>query len=262
MKQSAQQELRSLSPQRGGAQSLLDTFARMLSPRTEVTGSPGGLARPDTGRQALTDIKSRPEAQSPQFVVPLPREATLPEAGGTREDLVSPLPENRTMRQAGGQMSTIQPTSRPASPTPTPTAGTTKISNMEMIAGVPKQYAGLIQQAAKQYGVSARLLSALLKQESGFNPTARSHAGALGIAQFMPATAKGFGIDPLDPTQAIPAAAKYLRDSFDVFGSWELALAAYNAGGGNVGKYGGIPPFPETQNYVRNIMAMVNGGDR
>lgn len=123
-----------------------------------------------------------------------------------------------------------------------------------LVAATPKEYAGLIQQAAEQHDVPERLFSALLQCESDFNPQAKSRAGALGIAQFMPATAKGLGIDPLDPAQAIPAAAQYLRGNFDRFGSWELALAAYNAGMGTVRKYGGIPPYPETRNFVRKVL--------
>lgn len=81
-----------------------------------------------------------------------------------------------------------------------------------------------------------------------------SPAGAIGIAQFMPETAKSMGVDPLDIKSAIEGAARYLKQNFDKFGSWDLALAAYNAGEGNVTKYGGIPPFAETQNYVKDIL--------
>lgn len=120
----------------------------------------------------------------------------------------------------------------------------------------PDVYKQQILKAAQDQDVPPEILSSLLYQESGFNPNAKSPVGAGGIAQFMPGTAQGYGIDPYDPNQAIPAAAKYLRNSYNKFGSWPLALAAYNAGGGAVGKYGGIPPYPETQNYVKNIMAM------
>lgn len=129
---------------------------------------------------------------------------------------------------------------------------------------VPPEYRALIANSAKQYGVPVDLLSAMLQQESGFaedviRGTRTSSAGAQGIAQFMPETAKGMGVNPLDPNSAVPGAAKYLRDNYDQFGSWELALAAYNAGGGAVSQYGGIPPFPETQNYVATIMANLGG---
>jgi murein DD-endopeptidase MepM/ murein hydrolase activator NlpD len=115
-------------------------------------------------------------------------------------------------------------------------------------------YEPLIQSAADQYGVPQGILYGLINQESRFDRNALSPAGARGIAQFMPDTAAGMGIDPDDPTQAIPAAAQYLKQHYDAFGSWELALAAYNAGPDNVQAYGGIPPFPETQKYVATIM--------
>ena len=109
--------------------------------------------------------------------------------------------------------------------------------------------------AEQKYGLPTGLLSAVAKQESGYDPSAKSPAGALGLMQFMPATARGMGIDPLDPAQAIDGAGKYLAQHLEAFGSVDLALAAYNAGPGNVRKYGGIPPFTETQNYVKKITA-------
>lgn len=117
------------------------------------------------------------------------------------------------------------------------------------------EYDALITQAAKDYGVPANLLYCMLNQESGFDATAVSPCGAIGIAQFMPDTAASLGVDPSDPSSAIPGAAKLLRMNYDEFGSWELALAAYNAGSGAVQEYGGIPPYAETQNYVSSIMS-------
>lgn len=130
-----------------------------------------------------------------------------------------------------------------------------------LVAGTPAQYEGLITEASKKYDVPPAILSALLKQESGFNPNAVSPVGARGIAQFMPATAKQFGINPDDPSQAIPAAAKYLAQNFKQFGSWDQALAAYNAGPGAVQQYGGVPPYEETQNYVKKITSMLGNED-
>lgn len=119
---------------------------------------------------------------------------------------------------------------------------------------IPKQFKGLIEKSAKQYGIRPSMLAALLFQESGFNPNARSPVGALGIGQFMPATAKGYGINPLDPMQAIPASAKYLGRNFKTYGgNVDKTLASYNAGAGAVARYGGVPPFKETQNYVKRI---------
>jgi peptidoglycan DL-endopeptidase CwlO len=120
------------------------------------------------------------------------------------------------------------------------------------LAGVP--YADLFSRAANRHGVDASLLAAVAKQESNFNSSAVSPAGAQGLMQFMPATAAGLGVDPLDPSSAIDGAAKYLSQLTKQFGSTDLALAAYNAGPGTVTRYGGIPPYSETQNYVRNVL--------
>lgn len=117
-------------------------------------------------------------------------------------------------------------------------------------------YADLFRAASAKHGVSSELLVAVAKQESRFNPRAVSHAGAQGIMQLMPATARGLGVaDPFDPAQAINGAAKLLKSHLREFGSTELALAAYNAGPGAVKRYDGVPPYNETQNYVRRIMA-------
>lgn len=130
------------------------------------------------------------------------------------------------------------------------------VSTPGFVEGTPDWVKPYIQKASADNNIPTMMLSALLKQESGFNPNAVSPVGAQGIAQFMPGTAKGMGINPYDPEQSINGAAKYLRTSWDKFGKPELALAAYNAGGGAVNQYGGIPPYKETQNYVKNIMSM------
>jgi cell wall-associated NlpC family hydrolase len=119
------------------------------------------------------------------------------------------------------------------------------------LAGVP--YANLFTQAASRHGVDASLLAAMASQESNFNASAVSPAGAQGLMQFMPSTASGLGVNPLDPSSAIDGAARYMSSLTKQFGSTDLALAAYNAGPGTVSKYGGIPPYSETQNYVRAV---------
>jgi len=118
-------------------------------------------------------------------------------------------------------------------------------------------YLDAIQKAGAANGVDPLLLQAVISQESGFNPNATSSAGAKGLMQLMPATAAGLGVtNPYDPTQSINAGARYLKTDLDRFGGdTSLALAAYNAGAGAVRSYGGIPPYPETQNYVKNILA-------
>lgn len=138
-----------------------------------------------------------------------------------------------------------------------------KNNDLSKLGFVPQWAQGIILQAAQKHNVPAAILASLLQQESGFNIHAQSPAGAMGIAQFMPGTAKSYGINPLNPAQAIDAAAAYLRNSLDTFGGdMGKALASYNAGLGAVERYGGIPPYQETQNYVKNIMQMAGENER
>jgi hypothetical protein len=125
---------------------------------------------------------------------------------------------------------------------------------------VPARFAPLLTRAAQRWNVSATLLAAQIYAESSFNPFARSPAGALGIAQFMPGTAKAMGVDdPFDAGQAIDAQAHLMRDLLRRFGSVPLALAAYNAGPGAVAGCGCIPDIPETRGYVARILGLMNG---
>ena len=107
--------------------------------------------------------------------------------------------------------------------------------------------------AARKHGIPEDLFLRLVQQESGWNPNARSHKGARGLAQLMPGTAAKLGVNPNDPIENLDGGARYLRMMYNTFGSWKLALAAYNAGPGAVSKYKGVPPYRETTNYVRVI---------
>lgn len=154
------------------------------------------------------------------------------------------VPESTSPAAAGGLVGTA------------PAGGSTLAAADPALA----RYAPLFNQAGARYGLDPDVLAAVAKVESGGNPNAVSSAGARGLMQFMPATARSYGIDPLDPAQAIDAAAKMLTQQRDAFGgSLELALAAYNAGPGAVRRYGGVPPYSQTQNYVRKITAMLRG---
>ena len=139
--------------------------------------------------------------------------------------------------------------------TPGTTAAAGTIAAGATGKGASTPYAAEIDAAAAKYNVDPALLRGLIRQESNFNPNAGSPAGARGLTQLMPGTAAALGVDPSIPAQAIEGGAKYLRQQLDKFGKPELALAAYNAGPGAVSRYGGIPPYAETQNYVRKVMA-------
>ena len=124
------------------------------------------------------------------------------------------------------------------------------------LATVP--YANLFLAAGTKYGVSPKLLAAIAKVESNYNPRAVSKAGAQGLMQIMPATAHGLGVNPFDPAQAVDGAARIMAGNLKKFHSLPLAIAAYNAGAGAVHKYGGIPPYAETQAYVPKVLAAMS----
>jgi soluble lytic murein transglycosylase-like protein len=129
------------------------------------------------------------------------------------------------------------------------------------VAGGAVPYAAEIEAAAARHGLDPALLKALIRQESNFDPSAVSPAGATGLTQLMPGTAAALGVrDARDPVQAIEGGARYLKQQLDRFGGDpRKALAAYNAGPGAVQRYGGVPPYAETQQYVQKVLAYAEG---
>ena len=115
-------------------------------------------------------------------------------------------------------------------------------------------YLALARETAAEYGVPADLFARLVETESRWNPNAVSPKGAIGLAQLMPATARYLGVNPRDPRQNLEGGARYLREQYNDFRDWRLALAAYNAGPEAVRRHGGVPPYAETQAYVVAIL--------
>jgi len=122
-------------------------------------------------------------------------------------------------------------------------------------------FASTIEAACAKYGLNPNLLAGLIEQESHFDPTVGSGAGAQGLTELMPETASFLGVtDPHDPTQSIEGGARLLSEKLQEFGgNTELALAAYNAGSGAVQQYNGIPPYPETEQYVQKVLGYTSG---
>ena len=139
-------------------------------------------------------------------------------------------------------------------------------TRIESVVGIPANHAydQFIREASARYGVDATLIRSVMQTESAFDALAVSRAGAMGLMQLMPEVALELGVeDPFDPRQNVMGGTKYLRRLLNLYnGNVPLALASYNAGATNVAQYGGVPPFPETQNYVKRITRLVASSRR
>jgi soluble lytic murein transglycosylase-like protein len=117
------------------------------------------------------------------------------------------------------------------------------------------KFGSMIDNASKTEGVDSDLVRAVIDTESNFNPNARSSDGAIGLMQLMPGTARELGIDPKNPEENIKGGVRYLGKMMDRFDDLEKSIAAYNAGPAAVERFNGVPPFEETQNYVKNVLS-------
>lgn len=169
-----------------------------------------------------------------------------PQSMNVNANIIKNLNPTNTLNNALEELQSIQ-SSEKTSLNPTVTTA----------SATQHQLLGMISQISQKHGVDENLIKAVIKQESGFNTRAKSKAGAMGLMQLMPATASSLGVkDPYNPVQNVEGGVKYLKSMLNKYnGNVILALAAYNAGPGAVDKYDGVPPYAETQNYVKNILS-------
>lgn len=215
-----------------------------MNPTDSIGAGGGGVAAASQAMARVAELQSMIQA-----VAAGPRgkdsfAAALADASAVGSPGATPaLGEATPLTPAPATTATV-----PTTPTAAPSAG-----------AVP--YQSLIEESCARYGVDPALLAGLIEQESHFDPTVGSPAGAQGLTELMPETAASLGVtDPHDPAQSIDAGARLLSEKLAEFGGdTELALAAYNAGSGAVQQYHGIPPYPETQEYVKKVLGYAAG---
>jgi hypothetical protein len=225
-----------------------------------LTPAAGALPAPsDLTGAGITPPPPAPTPPPAPMPVPAPAPAT-PDVGQTWaqqqiQNLLNPSTAGQQTPSPSPAPAAPIPGLPAAQPSPDAISGPSPAPAPGPQPNAPGDLIDQTRQAAVSAGIDPDIFTRQIKQESNFNPNAGSPAGAQGIAQFMPETARGLGIDPTNPQQALPAAANLMKSYLDKYGGdWSKALSAYNAGPGNVDKYGGVPPFDETQTYVKNIL--------
>jgi soluble lytic murein transglycosylase-like protein len=219
-----------------------------VNPAEGIGPSGGGIAAASQAAARVAELRSMIQAvetgaagKSESFGDALAEASAVADGGnnalGEANAVTGPSPTTSTLATA----SALEPTASAGS------------------GAVP--YQSLIEEACAKYGIEPSLLAGLIEQESHFDPTVGSPAGAQGLTELMPETAASLGVtDPHDPAQSIEAGARLLSEKLAEFGGdKELALAAYNAGSGAVQQYNGIPPYPETQEYVQKVLGYAAG---
>jgi soluble lytic murein transglycosylase-like protein len=229
------------------------SIAPIAAPTVE-NGSVEGPAGPAAAAQRiqqLQDLIAKVQAGPAGFAASLQAAQTARQTGPAQPGTprVSTLPTSTLAASTPG--STLPASMLPASTLPASTVRAPSGGGETSSA-----YDALVEQAAARNGVDPAVLHGLVQQESGFDPSSTSSAGALGLTQLMPGTAASLGVtNPLDPAQSIEGGARYLGEMLRQFGgNTEDALAAYNAGPGAVQRYGGVPPYSETQQYVTKVL--------
>jgi soluble lytic murein transglycosylase-like protein len=216
----------------------------MMAPPSAAGSLADAQARVAAIQSRLGSLSPKP---APGFAADLEAQTTAGTAGTTS----APAPTQATPVVTGGEVGAAAVVVQ-SSPADAPRASGAWADRLPEHG---RKWAGAIQSAAGKAGIDPALLAALVKHESNFDPSVVSHAGAIGLAQLMPGTARGLGVDPHDPQANLDGGARYLREQLDRFGSEELALAAYNAGPNRVAQAGGVPRIAETQAYVPRVLA-------
>lgn len=225
-----------------------------------VAESPTGSISPDAVNAAAI-MKFRSTLTN--VVAPIPTPDIVTSTSASSQPSTNTTTNNSTASSDTNTNTTTNATTGQTSSSSSPTYDTSiDISDVYNTGSLvcSKELNTYFKEASTLYDVDVKLLKAIAKAESNFNPSVTSKSGAMGVMQLMPNTAKGLGVsNAYDARQCIMGGAKYISDKLKSYnGDITLALAAYNAGSGNVKKYGGVPPFKETQNYVKKVLGYYN----
>jgi soluble lytic murein transglycosylase-like protein len=234
--------------------------AQTLNPVATSGAQAGALVAAQRVQQLQGLIEASRQVASPSLATTTAASAAQPQ--GADADFASALQAATTAdASAAYEPSTATAIPTAYEPGAAGIAGTQSAFGQSTLAGSPSgaeggEYEALIDNAAARYGLDPAVLHGLIEQESGFDPSATSGAGAMGLTQLMPGTASSLGVaNPLDPAESIEGGARYLSQMMAQFGGNTAdALAAYNAGPGAVQQYGGVPPYAETQSYVTKVL--------